>query len=132
MKGFVVNIEKETAENTFFRRVLYTAPNSQLVVMSLKPGEEIGEEVHELDQFLRCEFGDGKAVLNGVEYPFGADFAVVVPAGTRHNVINTSKDSPMKLYTVYSPPDHKDKTIHKTKKDAENDKGDHYDGKTTE
>ena len=133
MKGYVSNIEKETVENENFRKVLYTAKHSQLVVMSLKPGEEIGEEVHHLDQFLRIEEGEnGVAILDGAEHSVGKDFAIVVPAGTRHNVVNKSTDKPMKLYTVYSPPEHKDGVVHQTKNDAMMDKDDHFDGKTTE
>ena len=131
MKGYVVDIEKATKENKNFRKVLYTAKNSQLVVMSLKPGEEIGEEVHELDQFIRIEKGKGKAVLDAVEHKIKDDYAIVIPAGTRHNIINTSKDEEMKLYTIYSPPEHKDGVIHKTKADALAD-DEHFDGKTTE
>jgi len=131
MKGYVVDIEKATKENKNFRKVLYTAKNSQLVVMSLRPGEDIGEEVHELDQFIRIEKGKGKAVLDAVEHKIKDDFAIVIPAGARHNIINTSKDEEMKLYTVYSPPEHRDGVIHKTKADAMSD-NEHFDGKTTE
>ena len=131
MKGYVSNIEKETLENNNFRKVLYTAKNSQLVLMSLKPNEEIGEEVHHLDQFIRVEAGKGKAVLDGVEHEVEDGSAIVVPAGASHNVIN-GPDSEMKIYTIYSPPEHKDKTIHQTKDDAVNDKEDHFDGTTTE
>jgi mannose-6-phosphate isomerase-like protein (cupin superfamily) len=118
MKGYVANIEEETIKNKYFRKVLFTAPNSQLVVMSLKPGEEIGEEVHELDQFIRIESGEGKFVLDGEEHEVGDDWAVVVPAGANHNVINTSKEKELKLYTIYSPPEHEDGTIHKTREEA--------------
>lgn len=131
MKGYIANIEKEAEGNENFRKVLYTAKHSQLVVMSLKPGEEIGEEVHDLDQFIRIEEGSGVAILDGVEHEVGANYAIVIPEGTRHNVINTSSE-PMKLYTVYSPPEHKDKTVHPTKTDAMKDEGDHFDGVTTE
>lgn len=131
MNGFVINIETATKENENFRRVLYTAKNSQLVVMTLKPGEDIGEEVHNLDQFLRIEQGEGLAVLDGVEHKIASQWAVVVPAGTRHNIINTSLDQEMKLYTVYSPPEHKDGTIHATKADALVQE-EHFDGTTTE
>jgi len=131
MKGYVVDIEKATKENKNFRTVLYTAKNSQLVVMSLKPGEDIGEEVHDLDQFIRIEKGKGKAVLDGVEHKIKDDYAVVIPSGARHNIINTSKDEEMKLYTIYSPPEHRDGVIHKTKADAMADH-EHFDGKTTE
>lgn len=132
MKGFVDNIEKLSSENENFRKVLYTAKNSQLVVMSLLPGEEIGMEVHQLDQFLRIEKGTGKAILDGVEHEIGDGFAVIVPAGTNHNIINTSQAEKMKLYTVYSPPNHKDGKIHAVKADAEADEGEHFDGVTTE
>ncbi len=128
MKGFVVDIEKATLENTDFRRVLYTAKNSQLVVMSIPPGEEIGMEVHHLDQFLRIEQGEGKAILDGVEHLITADWAVVVPAGTEHNFVNTGT-SDMKLYTLYSPPNHKDGTVHHAKADVTEE---HFDGVTTE
>jgi len=131
MKGYVVNIEKASVENENFRKVLYTAKNSQLVVMSLKPGEDTGAEVHHLDQFIRCEAGVGKAILGGVEHDIGDGFAVVVPAGAEHNIVNTSPDKPMKLYTVYSPPNHRDGVIHKTKTEAEAD-DENFDGKTTE
>lgn len=131
MKGYVINIEKATKENENFRKVLYTAKNSQLVLMTLKPGEEIGEEVHTLDQFIRVEEGKGKAVLDGVEHKIEEGSAIVIPAGTRHNVINGS-DGEMKLYTIYSPPEHKDGVIHQTRADAVADKEDHFDGVTTE
>ena len=132
MKGYVANIEKLSLENENFRQVLYTAKNCQLVVMSLKPQEEIGSEVHQLDQFIRCESGQGRAILDDVEYEISNGFVVVVPAGARHNILNTSSDKPLKLYTLYSPPNHKDGTIHKTKFEAEADEGEHFDGKTTE
>ena len=131
MKGYINNIEKITLENKDFRRVLYTAKNSQLVVMSLKPGEEIGEEIHQLDQFLRVEAGKGKAVFNDVESLIGDGSAIIVPAGTKHNIINTSADSDMKLYTIYSPPNHRDGVVHKIKADAEAGE-EHFDGKTSE
>lgn len=131
MNGFIINIEKSSLENNKFRQVLYTAPNSQLVLMSLEPKEDIGEEVHELDQFLRVEAGTGLAVLNGVEHQIGDGSAVVVPAGTRHNIINTSESEKMKLYTVYSPAEHRDGVVHETKSDALAD-NEHFDGKTTE
>ncbi len=131
MKGYVVNIEDVTKENENFRKVLYTAKNSQLVVMSIPPGGEIGEEVHTLDQFLRIEAGKGKAILNGVEHEIEDDFAVVVPAGVKHNFVNTG-DEPLKLYTIYSPPEHRDGVVHATKEDAMNDTTDKFDGKITE
>ena len=119
MTGYVGNIEKETEGNENFRTVLFTAPHSQLVVMTLQPGEEIGMEVHpDNDQFLRIESGTGKAILNGEESAIGDGFAVVVPAGTQHNIVNIGADK-MKLYTVYSPAHHPVGTIHKTKADAE-------------
>lgn len=127
-KGFVTNIEKDTLENDNFRKVLYTSNYSQLVVMSLEPGQDIGEEVHGLDQFIRIEQGKGKAVLNDVEYELEDDFAVVIPAGVKHNIINES-DEKMKLYSIYSPPEHEDGTIHPTKDEAEEE---HFNGKTTE
>lgn len=128
MKGYFVNIEKETLDNEDYRRVLYTAKNSQLVLMNIKPGSEIGEEVHHLDQFIRVEQGEGKAILDGVEHVFGTDWAVVVPAGARHNIINVGKND-LKLYSVYSPPNHKDGTVHTTKADESEE---HFDGKTSE
>lgn len=131
MKGYITNIEEATKENHNFRKVLYTGKNSQLVVMSINPGEEIGEEVHSLDQFIRVEEGQGTAVIDGVEHELKDDFAVVIPAGANHNVINNG-DSVMKLYTIYSPPEHKDGVVHETKQDAMDDEDDHFDGKTTE
>lgn len=131
MKGYIEGIEKVTLENDYFREVLYTAQYSQLVVMSLKPLEEIGEEVHQLDQFIRCEQGNGKAILDGVEHAVSNGVAVLVPAGAKHNIINTSSIEAMKLYTVYAPPNHRDGLVHKTKADAEADT-EHFDGKTTE
>lgn len=129
MKGYIGNIEKETLENNDYRRVLYTSAYSQLVIMNVKPGDEIGEEVHGLDQFIRIKQGAGKVVLDGVETAVEDDWAVVIPAGTVHNVINTSSDVDMKLYSVYAPPEHKDGTVHATKADEEEE---HFDGKTTE
>lgn len=132
MKGYIENIEEETKKNENFRKVLYTGEFSQLVVMSLKPGEDIGEEVHEdTDQFLRVEEGEGEAVLDGIRHTIAGDFAIVVPAGTKHNVINTSSERPMKLYTIYSPPHHRDGVIHETKEEAMSD-DEHFDGITTE
>lgn len=129
MKGYIANIEKLSIENENFRQVLYTAKSSQLVLMSLLPGEDIGEEVHELDQFIRIEAGKGKAILNDAEYELEDGSAIVIPAGVKHNVVNTSVDSSLKLYSLYSPPEHKDGTVHKTKADALEE---HFDGKTTE
>lgn len=132
MKGYVANIEDATKENENFRKVLYTAKFSQLVVMALKPGEEIGEETHTLDQFIRIEKGTGKAILDDVEHEIADDFAIVIPAGTKHNFLNTSESEPMKLYTIYSPPEHRDGVVHATKADAIADKTDEFEGKTTE
>lgn len=131
MKGFIVNIEKASLENEYFRKVLYTAKNCQLVVMSLKPGEDIGEEIHQLDQFIRCETGQGKAILDGVAHQISDGFSVIVPAGAKHNIINTSSEKPLKLYTLYAPPNHRDGVIHKTKAEAEANE-EHFDGKATE
>lgn len=118
MNGFVGNLEQVTEQNGFFRHVLYTTAHSQLVVMALLPGEEIGMEVHpDHDQFIRFETGKGKVVLDGEEHDVSSGYGVVIPAGTMHNVINSS-ESPMKLYTIYTPPEHKDGTIHKTKAEA--------------
>jgi len=130
MNGFLINIEQAAKENNNFRKVLYTAKNSQLVVMSLKPREDIGEEIHELDQFLRIEAGNGRVILNEKEYEINDGFAVVVPAGTKHNVINTGEVD-LKLYTIYSPPNHRDGVIHQTKEQAMTD-DEHFDGATTE
>lgn len=132
MRGYIANIEELSLGNENFRKVLYIAKNSQLVVMSLKPGEDIGGEVHPLDQFIRCEAGIGKAILDDVGYDVRDGFVVVVPAGTKHNIINTSSDEPLKLYTLYSPPNHLDGTVHATKQDAQADEGEHFDGTTTE
>ena len=120
MAGFVINIEQKTLENENFREVLFTAPHSQLVVMTLQPGEEIGLETHDdIDQFIRVEAGSGKAILNGEEKALADGTAVVIPAGTEHNVVNISQTEPLKLYTIYSPPEHPDGTINKTKAEAD-------------
>jgi len=131
MKGYTANIEKLTLENTNFRKVLYTDKNTQLVLMSLLKGEDIGEEVHDVDQFIRIEQGTGTAILNGISHPLEDGSVVIVPAGTKHNVINSDQDE-MKIYTLYMPPHHKDGVVHKTKVEAESDTTDVYDGKTTE
>ncbi|MCL4417290.1 MAG: cupin domain-containing protein [Actinobacteria bacterium] len=126
MSGYIVNIEERSLQNEYFREVLFTGPHSQLVVMSLLPNEEIGMEVHEnVDQFLRIEEGVGKAILNGEEHTITDGSAIVVPAGTKHNIINTSSDRKLKLYTIYSPAEHRDKTIHKTREEAFADTKDH-------
>jgi mannose-6-phosphate isomerase-like protein (cupin superfamily) len=126
MTGFLQNIEELTLQNTHFRQVLYTGQHAQVVLMSLLPREEIGMEVHEIvDQFLRIESGEGKVIIGGEEHTIKGGDAFVVPASTRHNVINTSPDKPLKLYTLYSPPHHKDGIVHKTKQEAEADKEDH-------
>lgn len=131
MNGYVTNIEKLTEENTNFRQVLYTAKHCQLVVMSVQPNDEIGLEVHEGDQFLRVESGQGRAVIDGHEQPLESGSAVVVPAGAEHNIINTSATEPLQLYTIYAPPHHKDQTKHVHKQDAEHD-SEQFDGVTTE
>jgi len=128
MKGIVLNIEEETLKNTDYRRVLYTTKNSQLVLMNIHPGDEIGEEVHELDQFIRLEQGSGLLIMDGVEHQVKDDWAFVIPGGASHNVINTGKDE-MKLYSIYSPPEHKDGTIHTTKAE---EKEEHFDGVVSE
>ena len=130
MRGCVINIEQAALENEYFRKVLYTDERVQLVVMSLKPLEEIGEEVHALDQFIRIESGRGKAILDDVPHDIESEYAVLVPAGTKHNIVNTG-DAEMKLYTVYAPPEHRDGVVHKTKADAMAGE-EHFDGTTTE
>jgi mannose-6-phosphate isomerase-like protein (cupin superfamily) len=116
MVGYVTNIEKDTLENEDYRRVLFTGRNTQLVLMTLRPGEEIGRETHEEhDQFIRVESGTGSVILNGEKHRLEDGVAVVIPAGTEHNVVNTSKDDPLRLYTLYSPPEHPDGTVHRTK-----------------
>jgi mannose-6-phosphate isomerase-like protein (cupin superfamily) len=132
MRGFVGNIEKDTLENTNFRKVLYTAKHSQLVLMCLQPGEEIGMEVHDSnDQFFRFEKGQGKVVIDGNEYEVGDGYAVIVPAGAQHNVVNVSDTEQLKLYTIYSPAHHKDGIVRATKADAMAQEAE-FDGVTTE
>jgi mannose-6-phosphate isomerase-like protein (cupin superfamily) len=131
MKGYIIQIEDATRKNTNYRQVLFTAQHSQLVLMNLKPGEEIGEEVHELDQFLRFEEGEGTVILDREKHAVSDGFAVVVPAGTRHNVINSGRTADLRLYSLYSPPEHKDGTIHKTKREADADRDHHFDGRTS-
>lgn len=123
--GFHINIEQETLDNTDFRRVLYTTANSQLVLMSLKPDEDIGIETHGVDQFFRFEEGEGKVIINGTEYKVKDGDSVTVPSGSEHNVINTSDSEDLKMYTVYSPPHHAKGTIHRTKSDV---KPEEFDG----
>lgn len=130
MKGFVQDIEQVAVDNNEFRRVLYTAQHCQLVVMALRPGEEIGMEVHDVDQFFRVEEGAGEAIIDGVRTAVQSGFALVVPAGARHNLVNTGS-KPLKLYTLYAPPHHKDGTVHHTRAEAEADH-EHFDGATTE
>ncbi len=120
MKGYNGQIEKLTLENSNFRQVLFTGKKTQLVLMSLKPGEEIGEEVHDkVDQFFRFEAGEGKAIIDEQEYEVKDGDAVIVPAGSKHNIVNVSSSEDLKLYTLYSPPNHPDGTVHKTKTEAE-------------
>jgi mannose-6-phosphate isomerase-like protein (cupin superfamily) len=133
MKGYVENIEEATTSNEDFRRVLYTGKNLQLVLMTLPPGCDIGEEVHEdRDQFFRIEQGRGTVYIDGVPSEVEDDFAVIVPAGARHNVVN-SGGQPLKLYTIYGPPEHRDGTVHRDKAQADADHdNDHWDGETSE
>jgi mannose-6-phosphate isomerase-like protein (cupin superfamily) len=131
MKGFVGDIEDQAEDNSDFRRVVYTGKNLQLVLMSLKPGEDIGEEVHkDRDQFFRLEKGKGEVLIDGKRSKIKGDDAVLVPAGVRHNIINTG-EKPLRFYTLYGPPEHRDATVHATKADAQRMK-EHFDGKTTE
>src|SRR6185503_4226783 len=130
MKGFVQDIEGLAVKNNDFRQVLYTAKHCQLVVMALKPKEEIGAEVHKLDQFFRVEEGSGEVVLDDVRTAIRAGFAIVVPDGAKHNIINNGS-VPLKLYTLYAPPNHRDGVVHHTRADAEADK-EQFDGKTTD
>lgn len=123
MTPYIANIEMEALENEYFRKVLYTDDRLQLVVMSLNPNEDIGEEVHQLDQFIRIEKGEGRALLGGAESVLGDGSVVIIPSGTKHNIVNTSSERPLKLYTLYAPPNHKPGTIHKTKEEAEAEAG---------
>ena len=132
MKGFKTNIEKETLQNSNFRKVLYTAPHLQLVLMSLKPGEEIGEEIHaENDQFFRFESGKGKCIIDGNEYQVEDGDSIIVPKGAKHNVINVDSNADLKIYTIYAPPHHKDGILRATKEEAESNK-EEFDGISTE
>lgn len=131
MKGFVEDIDRLTVGNTNFRKVVYTGGQLQLVLMTLQPGEDIGEEIHpDRDQFFRVEEGQGEVVIDGHRSVIKNDFAIVVPAGARHNIRNTGGE-PLRLYTLYAPPEHEDGTVHPTKEDAKNSK-EHFAGKTTE
>lgn len=132
MKGFKSNIEKDAIENKNFRKVLYSGHHMQLVLMSLKAGEEIGSEIHkDNDQFFRFESGQGKCVIDGNEYEVKDGDVVVIPAGARHNIINTSNSSDLKMYTIYAPPHHKDGIVRATKEEAEKNEAE-FDGKATE
>lgn len=128
MKGYITNIEQATLENTDYRRVLYTTPLSQLVLMCIEPGDEIGMETHDLDQFIRIEQGKANVILNGTKHQVEDDFAIVIPAGTQHNVISTGNEA-LKLYSVYTPPEHKHGIVHATKAD---DAEEHFDGVISE
>lgn len=130
MHGFVQNIEKMAIDNTDFRHVIYTSKNSQIVLMSIKVGEEIGAETHHLDQFFRVEAGKGKVILDGEEHEVSDGSAILIPEGTLHNVINTG-DTDLKLYSIYTPPQHEDGTVHHTKAEADAAE-EHFDGHTTE
>ncbi len=131
-KGHSVNIEKDTISNKNFRKVIYTGKKMQLVLMSLKPDEDIGDEVHDnVDQFFRVEKGTGEAVINGNKHSLSEGVSLIVPAGSKHNLINTGKDE-LKLYSIYSPPQHEDAVVHNTKEKAMKDEDEHFDGKTTE
>jgi mannose-6-phosphate isomerase-like protein (cupin superfamily) len=131
MKGYVANIEALALANENFREVLYTTQNSQLVLMSLREGEEIGEEVHDVDQFFRVESGTGEAILEGISHTLGDGSVVVIPAGVRHNIINTGV-APLKLYTLYMPPHHRDGVVHATKAEGEADTTDEFNGTLSE
>ncbi len=127
MAGYLTNIEKRTLDNTCFREVLFTGPHAQLVVMALGPGEEIGMETHgDVVQFIRVEAGRGTAILDGKEHTLEDGSAIVIPAGTKHNIINASRSEPLKLYTLYSPPEHPEGTIHKTKAEADAYEREHH------
>jgi mannose-6-phosphate isomerase-like protein (cupin superfamily) len=131
LKGYKTNIEKDTLDNNNFRKVLYTSKHVQLVLMTLRPGEEIGEEVHnENDQFFRIEGGHGKCIIDGHEYDISDGDAIVIPTGSKHNIINIDK-SDLRMYTIYAPPHHKDGILRSTKREAEENEAE-FDGKTTE
>ena len=119
MSGYLTDIERTTLQNEYFRQVLFTGPYSQLVVMAIAPGDDIGMETHDdVDQFIRVEAGTGKAILNGEEHTLADGSAVVIPAGTQHNIVNTSPSELLRLYTIYTPPEHPDGTVHKNKAEA--------------
>ena len=127
MAGYVTNIEKRTLQNDNFREVLFTAPGIQLVLMTIGVGDEIGLETHDdVDQFIRVESGEGKAILDGREHPLEDGSAVVIPRGTRHNIVNVSKSEPLKLYSLYTPPEHPDGTVHRTKAEADAYEREHH------
>lgn len=127
MKGYLDNIEEITLNNKYFRKVLFTGQNMQLVVMSIDPNEDIGSEIHnQNDQFLRVEAGEGQVIIDGQEGKIEDGSAIIIPAGSEHNIINTSPDKPLKLYTIYAPPHHKDGVIHQTKSEALADEEDHH------
>lgn len=132
MKGYIANIEQKAITNQYFREVLYTGTRVQLVIMSLNPLEDIGEEVHDLDQFIRVEKGEGMAILDGEETSISAGSVIIIPEGVRHNIVNRSATDAMKLYTLYTPPHHKDGTIHRTKAEAAADTADHFNGTVSE
>lgn len=132
MKGFKSNIEQDTLENINFRKVLYTGKHLQLVLMNLKAGEDIGEETHQhVDQFFRFESGSGKCIIDGTEYPVKNGDAIVIPAGAKHNIMNTDPEAELKIYTIYGPPNHQQDTVRSTKEEAEK-YPEEFDGKTTE
>ncbi len=131
MDGYITNIEDDTLANENFRKVLYTDERLQLVIMSVAPSDDIGEEVHEVDQFIRIESGEGKSVLNGETSTLKDGSVVVIPAGTKHNIVNTSSENPLKLYTLYAPPNHREGVVHKTKAEAEADE-EHFQTKPRE
>jgi mannose-6-phosphate isomerase-like protein (cupin superfamily) len=129
MAGYSIDIEQATVENPNFRKVLYTAPNLQLVLMTLQPGEEIGLETHdEGDQFFRVEAGEGEAILDGEVHKLSDGMVVIIPEKVEHNIINTSNDAVLSMYTIYTPPEHKDGVVHPTKAEADADGDDHYEG----
>ncbi len=127
MRGYILNIEKETLSNSLYRKVLFTTEHSQLVLMSIEPGDEIGEEIHDLDQFIRLEQGTAEVLLDDETHTLTADMAVVIPKGTKHNLTNTGTE-PLKLYSLYTPPEHRFDVVHQTKEDESEE---HFDGRTS-